>query len=92
MMNHKNMEMLAKFRKAAGYQKKAIQALFPDTMNEHFDVIENELKLMIIEAICEIHKSEKKYTEDLKNVFAENKEDIKKVPMVMKQVQRCSVI
>ena len=78
MMNHKNMELLAKFRKAADYQKKAIQALFPDTMNEHFDVIENELKLMLIEAIYEIHKSEKKYTEDLKNVFADNKEDIKK--------------
>ena len=61
--------MIQRFRKAASYQKKAIQALFPDMMNEHFDVIENELKLMMIEAVCEMQKSRNRRTDNFKDFF-----------------------
>ncbi len=51
-----NMEMISRFRTAAGYQKQAIRALFPERMSGHLDVIENEIKLMITEAAMEMLK------------------------------------
>lgn len=71
MMNNNSIEMLKRFRKAAGYQKKAIQALFPDMKNEHFEVIENEFKLMLIEAMGEMQKARKKRADHFKQAFAE---------------------
>ena len=72
MMNNNHIEMIQRFRKAASYQKKAIQALFPDMMNEHFDVIEKELKLMMIEAVCEMQKSRKRRADNFRDFFTEN--------------------
>lgn len=72
MMNNNNIEMIKRLQKAAGYQKRAIQALFPDMMNEHFDVIEKELKLMMIEAVCEMQKSRKRRADSFRDFFTEN--------------------
>ena len=69
-MNNNSIEMLKRLKKAAGYQKKAIQALFPDMMNEHFEVIENEFKLMMIEAMGGIEKTRKKKVDHFKGAFA----------------------
>ena len=56
MMIMNNSEMINRFRVAAGYQRKAVRALFPETMEKHFDVIENEIKLMLTEAAMEMIK------------------------------------
>ncbi len=48
----KNSDMIKRIRKAAGYQKQAIRALFPEGMDEHLDVIEKELKSMFTEIIA----------------------------------------
>lgn len=56
MMIMNNSEMINRFRGAAGYQRKAVRALFPETMEKHFDVIENEIKLMLTEAAMEMIK------------------------------------
>ena len=44
-----NKEMKERLRTAADYQKKAIQALFPERMQGHMKVIGNEMKAMLAE-------------------------------------------
>ena len=44
-----NKEMLHRIKVAGEYQRKAIRALFPEEMGEHLDVIENELKMIVME-------------------------------------------
>lgn len=44
-----NKEMIHRMKIAGEYQKKAIRALLPDEMSEHLDVIEKELKTMVME-------------------------------------------
>ena len=56
MMIMNNSKMINRFRVAAGYQRKVVRALFPETMEKHFDVIENEIKLMLTEAAMEMIK------------------------------------
>ena len=63
-----NTEMLDRIMTARAYQKKAIQALFPEEMNSHLEVIERELKLMAGEVlqslwwdICTHSSTEQKY-------------------------------
>lgn len=56
MMLMNNREMINRFRVAAGYQRKAVKALFPETMGNHIDVIENEIRLMLTEAAMEMIK------------------------------------
>lgn len=51
-----NKEMLHRMKMAGEYQKKAIRALFPDEMGGHLDVIEKELKMMVMEAAAELVK------------------------------------
>ncbi len=52
----KNKEMLHRMKIAGEYQRKAIRALFPEEMGEHLDVIEKELKMMVMEAATELLK------------------------------------
>lgn len=60
-------EMMKRVRTAGVYQKKAIRALFPEEMSGHLDVIEAELKAMLVEAAMEMmmeHKSSPTDEED----------------------------
>ncbi len=45
-----NKEMLHRMKIAGEYQRKAIRALFPEEMGKHLDVIEKEMKMMVMEA------------------------------------------
>lgn len=51
-----NKEMVQRMKIAGEYQKKAIHALFPEEMVQHLDVIENELKMMVMEVSKELLK------------------------------------
>ncbi len=54
-----NREMMQRIKIAGDYQRKAIRALFPEEMGEHFDVIEKEIKAMVMELVVEIVKEQK---------------------------------
>ncbi len=51
-----NREMIHRLKVAGEYQKKAIRALFPEEMSGHLDIIENEIKVMIMELATELVK------------------------------------
>jgi len=51
-----NKEMIDRMKIAGEYQRKAMRALFPEEMSEHMDVIEKELKMMVMEVITELLK------------------------------------
>lgn len=53
-------ELFERIRTAGVYQKKAIQALFPERVNRHMEVIEKEVKAMIIETVTNWMKECKK--------------------------------
>ena len=44
-------ESVPRIRTAMEYQKKAIMALMPEPMEEHFEVIGNEIKKMMAEMV-----------------------------------------
>lgn len=46
-----NKEMMERIMEAGKYQKMAIRALVPDSKQEHLDVIEKELKALLLEDI-----------------------------------------
>ena len=50
-------EMLHRIKIAGEYQRKAIRALFPEEMGGHLDVIEKEMKMMVMEAAAELLKN-----------------------------------
>lgn len=52
-----NKEMLHRMKIAGEYQRKAIRALFPEEMDKHLDVIEKELKMMVMEVAAELLKN-----------------------------------
>lgn len=52
-----NNEMLHRMKIAGEYQRKAIRALFPEEMGEHLDVIEKEIKMMVMEVAAELLKN-----------------------------------
>lgn len=52
-----NKEMLRRMKIAGEYQRKAVRALFPEEMGEHLDVIEKEMKMMVMEAAAELLKN-----------------------------------
>lgn len=52
-----NKEMLQRLKIAGEYQRKAIRALFPEEMGKHLDVIEKEMKMMVVEAAGELLKN-----------------------------------
>lgn len=49
-------EMLHRMKAAGEYQRKAIRALFPEEMGGHLDMIEREMKMMVMEAVAELLK------------------------------------
>lgn len=52
-----NKEMLHRLKTAGEYQSKAIHALFPEEMGKHLDVIEKEMKMMVVEVAAELLKN-----------------------------------
>ena len=44
-----NKEMIHRLKTAGSYQRKALRALFPEEISEHLDVIESEIKAMLLE-------------------------------------------
>ena len=46
-----NVEMINRLRTAAGYQRQALRALFPESMGNHIEVIENEISAMMMESL-----------------------------------------
>lgn len=46
-------EMMYRIKTAGEYQKKAIHALFPEKMSRHLDVIEKEIREMLMEMLME---------------------------------------
>lgn len=56
-MTMMSKEMLHRMKTAGEYQRKAIRALFPEEMGEHLDVIEKEMKMMVMEAAAELLKN-----------------------------------
>ena len=54
-----NKEMMQRIKMAGDYQRKAIRALFPEEMGEHLDVIEKEIKAMVMGIVVEIVKEQK---------------------------------
>lgn len=52
-----NKEMLHRMKIAGEYQRKAVRALFPEEMGEHLDVIEKEMKMMVMEVAAELLKN-----------------------------------
>ena len=54
-----NKEMMQRIKMAGDYQRKAIRALFPEEMGEHLDVIEKEIKAMVLGLVVEIVKEQK---------------------------------
>ncbi len=59
-------EMVRRLKVAGDYQRKAIKALFPEEMGGHLDVIEREVKAMLVELAMEIGKEHKETTEENK--------------------------
>lgn len=59
-------EMVRRLKVAGDYQRKAIKALFPEEMSGHLDVIEREVKAMLVELVMEIGKEHKETTEENK--------------------------
>ena len=51
--------MMQRIKMAGDYQRKAIRALFPEEMGEHLDVIEKEIKAMVMGLVVEIVKEQK---------------------------------
>lgn len=42
-------EMMQRMKTAGEYHRKAVRALFPEKMRGHLDVIEKEMKMMLLE-------------------------------------------
>ena len=52
-------EMIGRIKEAAGYQRKAVLALFPERTREHLEVIDGEIRSMITEC-AEAHRCNEK--------------------------------
>lgn len=52
-----NKEMLNRLKTAGEYQRKAVHALFPEKVGRHLDMIEREMKMMVVDAAAELLKN-----------------------------------
>ncbi len=90
-----NKEMLYRLKKAGEYQSKAIHALFPEKMGRHLDVIEKEMKMMVMEVAAELlkncsnddayrggHSYEESHEESRKQRYEQNSSHTSKVKKV----------
>lgn len=77
-----NKEMIQRMKIAGEYQRKAIRALFPEEMGEHLDVIEKELKAMVMEVAIELFKEYNKSDVCRDGQSHEQTSKVKKVDIV----------
>ena len=77
-----NKEMLHRMKIAGEYQRKAIRALFPEEMDKHLDVIEKEMKMIIMEVAAELLKNCNKDDECKDGQSHEQTTKVKKVDIV----------
>ncbi len=68
-------EMIGRIKEAAGYQRKAVLALFPERTREHLEVIDGEIRSMITEC-AEAHKCSKDIKEGTQRVSKTKKVEI----------------
>lgn len=74
-----NREMKKRVYDACHYERLAVQSLIGPKVSAHLDVIENEVRKMVIECICSVIKSESKEKADEHFTEAENDKKIQKV-------------
>lgn len=77
-----NKEMIYRMKIAGEYQRKAMRALFPEEMGEHMDVIEKELKMMVMEVITELLKESNRSDACRDRQSHEQTSKVKKVDIV----------
>ena len=68
-------EMIGRIKAAAGYQRKAVLALFPERTREHLEVINGEIRSMITEC-AEAHRCSKDINEGAQKVSKTKKVEI----------------
>ena len=74
-MMKKRMEVLGRIKEAAGYQRKAVLALFPERTREHLKVIDGEFRAMIAEC-TEMHRHDKETDTDVRETAKTKKVEI----------------
>lgn len=74
-MMKKRMEVLGRIKEAAGYQRKAVLALFPERTREHLEVIDGEFRTMIAEC-AETHRYDKETDTDVRETAKTKKVEI----------------
>lgn len=77
-----NKEMIQRMKIAGEYQRKAIRALFPEEMGKHLEVIEKELKIMVMEVATELLKEYNKSNACRDEQSHEQTSKVKKVDIV----------
>lgn len=77
-----NKEMLHRMKTAGEYQKKAIRALLPEKMGGHLDVIEKEIKMMVVELAADALKECKKKDACEETQESEQSSNVKKVDIL----------
>lgn len=75
-------ELFERIRTACTYQKKAIQALFPKRVNCHMEIIEKEVKAMIIETVTDWMKECKKDSDSAQEEDQKQNNNVKKVDIM----------
>ncbi len=78
-MNH---EMLHRLKKAGEYQKKAVYALFPEKMRGHLEVIEKEIKIMLMEIAADVMNECKRNDSSEEKQNHEEASSVKKVDIL----------
>lgn len=77
-----NKEMLHRMKTAGEYQQKAVRALFSKEVIGHLDVIEKEVKAMVLEVLAEMVKDCDKNNKCEETQSHEKSSEIKKVDIV----------
>lgn len=75
-------EMMYRIKTAGEYQKKAIHALFPEKMSRHLDVIEKEIREMLMEMTADTVKECRKKSSPEDGRDREKPSGIKKIDIV----------
>lgn len=78
----RNKEMMQRIKTAGEYQKKAIRALFPEEIGGHLDVIEKELRAIVMEAAAGLLKENHKVDACKEEQSREQASKVRKVNIV----------
>ncbi len=75
-------EMLHRMKMAGEYQRKAIHALLPEKVGGHLDVIEKEIKIMVMEIAADVVKEWKENDACEEAQGREKSSNVKKVDIL----------